>query len=64
MRDAELIECLDVLGRFLHNLRINNKYTLRSFCKKHDLDPCIVSEVERGLRLPNMDLMDLYLIDL
>ena len=63
MTDADMSEFLGFLGRFFHNIRMNNKMTLRSFCKKYDLSPVIISEVERGLRLPNLDLMDIYLRD-
>ena len=55
MPDAEIIEFLDSLGRFLHNIRVNNKMTLSSFCKKYELSSVVVSEIERGLRLPNLE---------
>lgn len=63
MSDTEMIDFLDSLGRFFHHIRINNKVTLRAFCKKYDLSSVVISEVERGLRLPNLDLMDIYLRD-
>jgi len=63
MDDADIGEFLDFLGKFFHHIRVNNKVSLRSFCLKYNLDPVIVSEIERGLRLPNLDLMDIYLRD-
>ena len=61
--DADISSFLDSLGRFLHNIRVNNKMTLRSFCKKYELSPVIIGEIERGLRLPNLELLDIYLRD-
>lgn len=63
MSDTEMTDFLDSLGRFFRHIRINNKVTLRSFCEKYDLSSIVISEVERGLRLPNLDLMDIYLRD-
>jgi len=63
MSDDDIGEFLDYLGKFFHHIRMNNKMSLRSFCLKYNLDPTIVSEIERGLRLPNLDLMDIYLRD-
>ena len=63
MSDADIGEFLDFLGRFFHHIRVNNNMSLRAFCKKHHISPTIVSEVERGLRLPDITLMDIYLRD-
>jgi len=63
MTDDDIGEFLDHLGKFFHHIRMNNKMSLRSFCLKYNLEPTIVSEIERGLRLPNLDLMDIYLRD-
>lgn len=63
MKDGDIEEFLDFLGKFLHHIRMNNNMSLRSFCKKYSLSPTIVSEIERGLRLPNIDVMDIYLRD-
>jgi len=63
MTEGDIGEFLDFLGRFFRHIRLNNKMSLRSFCKKYNIDPKIVSEVERGYRLPNLELMDIYLRD-
>ena len=63
MSDEDIGEFLDFLGRFLHHIRMNNKMSLRAFCEKHSLDPTVISEVERGLRLPDINLIDIYLRD-
>ena len=63
MSDGDIGEFLEFLGKFFHHIRLNNNMTLRSFCVKYNLSSSIVAEVERGLRLPNLDLMDIYLRD-
>jgi len=63
MSESDLGDFLESIGKFLHQVRINNNLNLRSFCKKYNLDPTVVSEIERGLRLPNIDLLDIYLRD-
>lgn len=63
MSEGDIGDFLDYLGRFFHHTRVNNKMSLRAFCKKYSLDAKIVSDVERGLRLPNLELMDIYLRD-
>jgi len=63
MKDEDIGEFLDFLGKFFHHIRMNNKVSLRTFCLKYNLNPTIVSEVERGLRLPNLEMMDIYLRD-
>jgi len=63
MSNGDIEDFLDHLGRFFHHIRVNNKMSLRAFCKKYGIDPKIVSDVERGLRLPDLELMDIYLRD-
>jgi len=63
MSDSDIHEFLDFLGKFFHHVRVNNKMSLRRFCLKYNLDPIVISEVERGLRLPDVTPMDLYLRD-
>ena len=63
MTDGDIGDFLNFLGKFFHHIRVNNNMSLRSFCKKYNIDPKIVSDVERGLRLPNLELMDIYLRD-
>ena len=63
MSDGDIGEFLEFLGKFFHHVRLNNKMSLRRFCMKYNLDPIIISEIERGLRLPDLTLMDIYLRD-
>jgi len=63
MSDGDISDLLDGLGRFLHHIRVNNNMSLRAFSRKYNLSPVIVSEIERGLRLPNIDVLDIYLRD-
>jgi len=63
MDDNSLGEFLDHLGKFLHHIRRNNQMSLRAFCKKYNLKTSVVAEVERGLRLPDLEIMDIYLRD-
>jgi hypothetical protein len=63
MSDSEIEEFLEFLGKFFHRIRLNNNMTLRSFCIKYNLSSVAVANIERGLSLPNLDLMDIYLRD-
>ncbi len=63
MSDSDIADFLDFLGKFLRTIRCNNNMSLRSFCLKHDISSVVISEIERGLRLPNIDILDIYLRD-
>ena len=60
---TEKEEFLYFLGKFFHQIRLNKNISLRRFCLKYNLDPIEISELERGLRLPSISLMDIYLRD-
>lgn len=50
----EQIRSLKILGKFLRNLRAaSHGASLRKFCIDNKLDPCEVSYVERGLKIPS-----------
>jgi transcriptional regulator with XRE-family HTH domain len=42
-------------GTFLKQIRLNNDLTLRQFCLEHDLDPSLISRIERGILPPPAD---------
>jgi transcriptional regulator with XRE-family HTH domain len=42
-------------GDFVHNLRVENKKTLREFCLEKGLDPTSWSKVERNVNPPPRD---------
>ncbi len=48
-----------IFGGFFRLLRLNKKYTLRSYCKKFDKDPVFISKMERGKVAPPSDLNEL-----
>lgn len=46
------------LGEMLKSKRINKRMTLRTICKKLNLDTVMVSDMERGVIEPNINLYD------
>jgi transcriptional regulator with XRE-family HTH domain len=45
----------DTFGEFVRNLRLQQKLTLREFCREHDLEPANWSRMERGVTAPPQD---------